>query len=67
MLQDWVVGFGRNWTLLPNAATRFSLLGLVGLSFLVPYLDYFLVPLFAIFLAVGLYGWMWGGQVITRR
>jgi hypothetical protein len=30
------------------------LLGGVGLAFLTPYLDYFLVPLFAIFLFLGL-------------
>jgi mercuric ion transport protein len=43
------------------------LLGGVGLAFLTPYLDYFLVPLFAIFLFLGFYGWMRGGRIISRR
>ncbi|HEY7560019.1 MAG TPA: mercury resistance system transport protein MerF [Candidatus Binatia bacterium] len=42
-------------------------LGGVGLTFLTPYLDYLLVPLFAVFLTVGIYGWMRGGQIIRRR
>jgi len=41
-------------------------LGLAGVAFLTPYLDYFLVPLFAIFLLVALYGWMPGGQFRWR-
>jgi mercuric ion transport protein len=43
------------------------LLGLVGLSFLTPYLDYLLLPLFIVFVAVGLYGWIRGGKIIRRK
>ena len=43
------------------------LLGLSGLAFLTAYLDYFLVPVFAIFLLVALYGWMRGGQFRRRK
>jgi mercuric ion transport protein len=43
------------------------LLGLVGLSFLTPYLDYLLVPLFIVFVIVGLYGRMQGGKLIRRK
>lgn len=43
------------------------LVGLGGFAFLTPYLDYFLVPLFAIFLLVALYGWMRGGQFRRRQ
>jgi hypothetical protein len=43
------------------------LLGLVGLSFLTPYLDYLLLPLLVIFLLLGLYGWLHGGKVIRPK
>jgi mercuric ion transport protein len=43
------------------------LLSLVGLSFVTPYLDYLLVPLFAIFLLAAVYEWMWGGRIMSRR
>jgi mercuric ion transport protein len=43
------------------------LLGLAGLSFLTPYLDYLLVPLFIVFVAVGLYGWIRGGKIILWK
>lgn len=39
------------------------LFGLVGLSFLTPYLDYFLLLLFGLFSLVGLYGLIRGGQI----
>jgi hypothetical protein len=66
LLQDWAVGFRRSCTLLLNTATVF-LLGLLGLSALTPYLDYLLVPLFVIFLLLGLYGWMQGAKIIITR
>jgi mercuric ion transport protein len=43
------------------------LLGGVGLAFLTPYLDYLSVPLFAVFLTVGIYGWMRGGRIVRRK
>jgi mercuric ion transport protein len=43
------------------------LLGVVGLSILTPYLDYLLVPLFIVFVVVGLYGWMRGGKILTHQ
>jgi len=42
-------------------------LGLAGVAFVTPYLDYFLAPLLAMFLLVALYGWMRGGQFRTRK
>jgi mercuric ion transport protein len=42
------------------------LLGLVGLSFLTPYLDYLLVPLFLIFLILAFYGCTRGGRILSR-
>ena len=42
------------------------LLGLVGLNFLTPYLDYFLVPLFLMFLILAFYGWTRGGRIFSR-
>jgi mercuric ion transport protein len=43
------------------------LLGGVGLAFLTPYLDYFLVPLFGVFLLLGLYGCVRGGKITKRK
>jgi mercuric ion transport protein len=43
------------------------LLGAVGVAFLTPYLDYLLVPVFAIFLILAFYGWMQGGKIISRK
>jgi len=43
------------------------LFGLGGLAFVTPYLDYFLVPLFAIFLLLALYGWIHGGKFCRRK
>ena len=42
------------------------ILGLAGAAFLTTYLDYFLVPLFALFLLVAVYGWRRGGQFRKR-
>ena len=39
---------------------------LSGAAFLTTYLDYFLVPLFALFLLVAVYGWRRGGQFRKR-
>ena len=43
------------------------LLGLVGLRIMTPYLDYFLVPLFGMFLLLGFYGWMRGAKIRRRE
>ncbi|MBM4298925.1 MAG: mercury resistance system transport protein MerF [Deltaproteobacteria bacterium] len=43
------------------------LLGLVGLGMIAPYLDYLLVPLFGIFLLLGIHGWMQRGQIIRDK
>ena len=42
------------------------LLGVVGLAFLTPYLDYVLLPLIGAFLLLALYGWMQGRRVGRR-
>jgi hypothetical protein len=52
--------------MLLDARSRFSArLGRFGFS--VPNLDYFLVPLFALFLLLALFGWMRGGRMFRRK
>jgi hypothetical protein len=44
-----------------------ALLGFMGLAFLTPYLDYYvLLPLVIIYLLGMLYGWLRGGKIVRR-
>jgi hypothetical protein len=60
-------GCGAHFLLSGSASLHRPYSGLLGLAFLRPHVDYYLLlPLFVICLLVGLYGWRRGGKVFRR-